>query len=80
MNKAQIRLLIISIFVCLSIQNLIIRKPKELREIFQNGMINATYANFGFNPYGYVLSGDVYYSVDDKVADLACSYDKQRWR
>lgn len=52
--------------------DLIIKGPKELRDSFENKPIKTADSNFGFNPYGFILSGIVNFSIDNKNADLAC--------
>lgn len=67
------------IYAAFSLQSIksviIITSPKDLREKFVSGKIDSSYATFGFNPYGYTISGSVAYSVSNKNADLACNYD-----
>lgn len=57
---------------------LIIHSPKRLMELFpyvnddgyhESGVIPASYANFGFIPYGHSMMGKVYF---DKNNDQVC--------
>lgn len=70
------KLLVLSIIVTFSLSTLILKHPKDLRESFEKGKIDATYANFGFNPYGYTITGKIYYAYDNNDADLACNLEK----
>lgn len=62
-----------SLPTCFSV--VIITSPKELRDQFDFGKIDSSYATFGYNPYGYTISGTVAYSLTNKNADMACSLD-----
>ncbi len=46
--------------------------PKALKEKFKNRVIKASYSNFGKIPYGYTLSGRVYFDPNNKDEDMAC--------
>jgi len=45
--------------------------PKALKQQFTNP-IKASYSNFGKIPYGYTLSGRIYFDPDNIKSDMAC--------
>ena len=77
-NKKIIYTLIIALilFVSSAISVIHVRRPKDLRVQFENNKITTSYATFGFNPYGYTLSGNLYYAGNNKTADLACNLEE----
>jgi hypothetical protein len=56
--------------------DIIVRSPSSLRAKFKNGSIKTSYALFGYNPYGYTLTGRVFYDPDNTEVDLACDAEK----
>ena len=48
--------LLFSTFVCQMAQSkLIIQSPKALKDLFPDGIVKASYANFGLIPYGHTM-------------------------
>ena len=66
-----ISIYLINIFYCF----ITIRRPRKLRDLFEDNKIKTSYATFGFNPYGYIISGHLYYAGNNIAADLACNYN-----
>lgn len=58
--------------------DIIIRNPEIIKNKFEKGIIKTGYATFGYNPYGYTLTGRVYYDPNNKDTDLACNYEKMK--
>lgn len=56
--------------------DIIVRSPSSLRAKFENGSIKTSYATFGYNPYGYTLTGRLYYDPVNTEIDLACDGEK----
>lgn len=48
---------------------LIIQSPANLKSLFRDGLIPASYANFGFIPYGHTIFGGISFN---KVTDRMC--------
>lgn len=46
--------LLILLISCIS-ANLIVQSPAELKKQFPDGVIKASYANYGFIPYGHTM-------------------------
>jgi hypothetical protein len=40
---------------------LMIQSPMSLKKLFEGGEIQASYANFGYIPYGHQMVGRIYY-------------------
>lgn len=78
LNNSNVLLkgLMLMLFFTVSSCLITIRRPKELAGNFENGQIKTTYANFGFNPYGYTISGLLHYAPNNEVADLACKLEE----
>jgi len=64
---------IILTFITYITSDIIIKGPNDLRQIFDSKPIKTSDSNFGFNPYGFILSGIIHYSVQNKEADFACN-------
>ena len=70
--------LIFFLGISISFCDIIIRSPLELKNKFEKGVIKTGYATFGFNPYGYTLTGRVYFDPNNSDTDLACNYEKMK--
>lgn len=75
-KRKYISYLILLNFLHLTIADIIVRSPLSLKDKFDKGIIKTSYATFGFNPYGYTLTGRVFYDPTNKEKDLACDYEK----
>lgn len=60
----------------LVVGDIIVRSPLEVSQKFTNSTIKTGYATFGHNPYGYIITGRLYYDPVNIDIDLACDYDK----
>lgn len=76
LSKISLLLLNITIFLEFVKADIIVRSPSSLRSKFENGSIKTSYATFGYNPYGYTLTGRVYYDPVNAEIDLACEPEK----
>lgn len=51
-------------FMCLNMSMtsamLRIMSPPELKDLFKDGLIKASYANFGYIPYGHTMHGSFF--------------------
>lgn len=56
-NQSFLLCLIAALVNC----KLSILSPSSLASLFPNGEIEASYANFGFIPYGHTIIGKLYY-------------------
>lgn len=68
--------LILSTLLSNIASDIIVRSPLEVSQKFTNSTIKTSYATFGHNPYGYIITGRVYYDPVNIDQELACDYDK----
>ena len=69
-------LLLVILLLSTSIKSdIIIRSPLIVKNKFEKSTIKTSYATFGYNPYGYTLSGKLYYDPINIDKDLACDYN-----
>jgi len=54
----------------LAAPKLLIQSPMSLREKFKDGTIRASYANFGFIPYGHTMVSQVYKLIGLRSANF----------
>lgn len=68
--------LLIALSLSLINCDIIVRSPSSVRKEYEKLKITTSYATFGFNPYGYTVTGRVYYDPDNQDKELACDYEK----
>jgi len=70
-NKLFIFILLSSMLEVL-ISKVTILAPKALKDKFAASNLKASYSNFGKIPYGYTLTGRIYFDPDNLIEDMAC--------
>jgi len=70
--KIYLLITILSSIIDLIANKVTIVSPKALKDQF-TWPIKASYSNFGKIPYGYTLTGRIYFDPDNFVQDFACS-------
>ena len=54
---------ILSILILNTCAKLQIMSPESLKSLFKDGVIPATYANFGYIPYGKTIMGKIHFDL-----------------
>ena len=63
-----------------TLSKLVVQGPSSLKALFRDGVIQASYANFGFIPYGHTMFGGLYFQEKfDTMCGEHEQYDTIPW-
>lgn len=70
--KISIFTMLFAAILQMTLEHIMVRGPKELKDKFPDNRINVSLSNFGRIPYGYNLVGKIHYDPNSIDEEMGC--------